>query len=199
MRPDYDFVVWATYGLGPSRGLIQVGEVSGGGKDPDSVAGTVARRSRWWWWMDRLPPSILMAVRSARCGARPRHSNHWTTTDPNEPVPGAVTRAAEWPGFGPIALTDSKRCDKDAALAVPASAEAVYLGSRFTIRVVENNPAAGSPDVIRAGDGAGRNSHFLRQSGQRGESRTDCLRENRRNAAIRFRESDVRPVVNAPR
>jgi hypothetical protein len=29
---------------------------------------------------------------------------------------------------------------KDSALAVPASQSAVYLGSRFTIRVVENNP-----------------------------------------------------------
>ena len=30
---------------------------------------------------------------------------------------------------------------KDSALAVPASKDAVYIGSRFTIRVVENNPA----------------------------------------------------------
>jgi hypothetical protein len=29
---------------------------------------------------------------------------------------------------------------QDSALGVPASAEAVYLGSRFTIRVVENDP-----------------------------------------------------------
>ena len=30
---------------------------------------------------------------------------------------------------------------KDSALAVPSSRNAVYLGSRFTIRVVEDNPA----------------------------------------------------------
>ncbi|MGO9307376.1 MAG: hypothetical protein ACLP3R_27310, partial [Candidatus Korobacteraceae bacterium] len=44
------------------------------------------------------------------------------------------------PGFEPISWTRFEAMRQDAMLAVPASAEAVYLGSRFTIRVVENNP-----------------------------------------------------------
>jgi hypothetical protein len=45
------------------------------------------------------------------------------------------------PGFEPITFSRFEAMRKDSALAVPASKDAVYLGSRFTIRVVENNPA----------------------------------------------------------
>ena len=69
-----------------------------------------------------------------------KHSNHWTTTDPNEPIPEQFRGLLNGPRFEPISWSRHEAMRKDATLAVPASAEAKYLGSRFTIRVVENNP-----------------------------------------------------------
>jgi hypothetical protein len=45
------------------------------------------------------------------------------------------------PSFEPISFTRFSAMRQDSALAVPESRDAVYIGSRFTIRVVENNPA----------------------------------------------------------
>jgi hypothetical protein len=139
MRPDYDFVVWATYGLGPSRGLFK------------SVKYQVAEKI-----LIRLPPQLqgisLVVVDGPFTAFDPygsserslwgsaKHSNHWTTTDPNEPVPDKYRSLLNGPGFEPISWTRFDAMREDATLAVPASAQAEYFGSRFTIRVVENNP-----------------------------------------------------------
>ncbi|MGD0929589.1 MAG: FAD-dependent oxidoreductase [Candidatus Korobacteraceae bacterium] len=139
MRPDYDFVVWATYGLGPSRGLIK------------AVKYQVAEKI-----LIQLPAQLqgvsLVVVDGPFTAFDPygssersmwgsaKHSNHWTTTDPNEPIPEQFRPLLNGPGFEPISWTRFEAMRQDGALAVPASTEAVYLGSRFTIRVVENNP-----------------------------------------------------------
>ncbi len=44
--------------------------------------------------------------------------------------------------FIPFKETRFESMRADAALAVPAAKDAKYLGSRFTMRVVEDNPAA---------------------------------------------------------
>jgi hypothetical protein len=44
------------------------------------------------------------------------------------------------PVFEPISFSRFEAMREDSALAVPLSRHAIYLGSRFTIRVVENNP-----------------------------------------------------------
>ena len=93
MRADYDFVVWATYGLGPSRGLFK------------SVKYQVAEKI-----LIRLPqqlqgvslvvvdgplrPLILMAARSARYGVRQEHQplDHDRCERADS---GAISRAAE--------------------------------------------------------------------------------------------------------
>ncbi len=140
MRPEYDFVVWATYGLGPSRGLFK------------SVKYQVAEKI-----LIQLPRQLqgisLVVVDGPFTAFDPygsserslwgsaKHTNHWTTTDPNEPIPEQYKSLLNGPGFQPISWTRHDAMRKDAALAVPAAAEAQYLGSRFTIRVVENNPA----------------------------------------------------------
>ena len=169
MRGDYDFVVWATYGLGPSRGLFK------------SVKYQVAEKI-----LIELPKQLqgvsLVVVDGPFTAFDPygsserslwgsaKNTNHWTTTDPNEPIPEQYRAAAEWAGDSSrLRGRASRRCGKDAMLAVPASAEAKYLGSRFTIRVVENNPNAGSADAVCAGDRAGRDSHLLGEGGERGE------------------------------
>jgi len=139
MRGDYDFIVWATYGLGPSRGLFK------------SVKYQVAEKI-----LIELPPQLrgisLVVVDGPFTAFDPygssersmwgsaKHSNHWTTTDPDEPIPEQFRGLLNGPRFEPISWSRHEAMRKDAMLTVPASAEAKYLGSRFTIRVVENNP-----------------------------------------------------------
>jgi len=140
MRPEYDFVVWATYGLGPSRGLFK------------SVKYQVAEKI-----LIRLPKLLqgiaLVVVDGPFTAFDPygssersmwgsaKHSNHWTTTNADEPIPEQYRALLNGPRFDPISWTRHDAMRKDAALAVPASVDAEYLGSRFTVRVVENNPA----------------------------------------------------------
>ncbi len=140
MRPDYDFLVWATYGLGPSRGLFK------------SVKYQVAEKI-----LIRLPQQLrgisLVVVDGPFTAFDPygsselsmwgsaKHSNHWTTTNPDEPIPEQFRELLNGPRFQPIPWTRHDAMRKDAALTVPDSIDAEYLGSRFTIRVVENNPA----------------------------------------------------------
>ena len=139
MRPEYDFVIWATYGLGPSRGLFK------------SVKYQVAEKI-----LIRLPQQLrgisLVVVDGPFTAFDPygsselsqwgsaKHSNHWTTTDPDEPIPEQYRALLNGPRFEPIPWTRHDAMRKDAALTVPASIGAEYLGSRFTIRVVENSP-----------------------------------------------------------
>jgi len=139
MRPEYDYVVWATYGLGPSRGLFK------------SVKYQVAEKI-----LIRLPKHLqgvsLVIVDGPFTAFDPygssersmwgsaKHSNHWTTTAPTEPIPEKYRALLNGPSFEPISWTRFDDMRRDAMLGIPDSSEAVYLGSRFTIRVVENNP-----------------------------------------------------------
>jgi len=139
MRPDYDFVVWATYGLGPSRGLFKNAKYQ------------VAEKI-----LIQLPPQLhhisLVVVDGPFTAFDPygsskrslfgsaKNTNHWTTTDPNEPIPEAYASFLNGPSFAPIDFSRFDAMRADSALSVPASRDAQYLGSRFTLRVVENNP-----------------------------------------------------------
>jgi hypothetical protein len=141
MRPDYDFVIWATYGLGPSRGLFKIAKYQ------------VAEKI-----LIELPPSLrhlsLVVVDGPFTAFDPygssersqfgsaKNTNHWTSTDPNEPIPEPYAHMLNGPEFAPINFSRFDVMRRDSTLAVPASKDAVYLGSRFTIRVVENNPAS---------------------------------------------------------
>jgi hypothetical protein len=140
MRADYDFVVWATYGLGASRGLFKAAKYQ------------VAEKI-----LIELPPALrglsLVVVDGPFTAFDPygnsarslfgsaKHTNHWTTTNPDEPIPTPYAALLNGPGFEPVDFSRFEAMRTDSALAVPASKDAVYLGSRFTIRVVEHNPA----------------------------------------------------------
>jgi hypothetical protein len=140
MRSGYDFVVWATYGLGPSRGIFKGAKYQ------------VAEKI-----LIELPPELrgisLVVVDGPFTAFDPygsssrsqwgsaKHTNHWTTTNPEESFPDPYVSLLNKPDFEPVPFTRFDAMRKDSALAVPASRDAVYLGSRFTIRVVENNPA----------------------------------------------------------
>ncbi|HZP23335.1 MAG TPA: FAD-dependent oxidoreductase [Terriglobales bacterium] len=140
MRGDYDFVVWATYGLGPSRGLFKSVKY----QVAEKILITLPRQLRGislvvvdgpFTAFDPYGSSELSLWGSAK------HSNHWTTTNADEPIPEQFRGLLNGSRFQPIPWTRHDAMRKDAALAVPAAIEAEYLGSRFTVRVVENNPA----------------------------------------------------------
>jgi hypothetical protein len=139
MRGDYDFVVWATYGLGYSRGLFQAAKYQVAEKIliqlPRELQGiSLVIVDGPFTAFDPYGSSARSLFGSAK------NTNHWTTTDPNEPIPdpyAALLNKLEWE---PISFSRFEAMRKDSALGVPASKDAVYLGSRFTIRVVEDNP-----------------------------------------------------------
>ena len=140
MRSDYDFVVWATYGMGHSRGLFKIAKYQVAEKIlielPQELRGiSLVVVDGPFTAFDPYGSSQRSLFGSAK------NTNHWTTTDPWEPVPEPYAGLLNGPGFEPITFSRFEAMRKDSALAVPASKDAVYLGSRFTIRVVENNPA----------------------------------------------------------
>lgn len=139
MRSDYDFVVWATYGLGYSRGVFQAAKYQVAEKIliqlPSELQGvSLVIVDGPFTAFDPYGKSARSLFGSAK------NTNHWTTTNPNEPIPGlyaALLNRREWE---PVSFTRFEAMRKDSALGVPASKDAIYLGSRFTIRVVEDNP-----------------------------------------------------------
>lgn len=139
MRPDYDFVVWAVYGLGHSRGLFEIAKYQVAEKIlidlPEKLRGvSLIVVDGPFTAFDPYGNSRRFLFGSAK------HTNHWTTSDANQAVPPPYSGILNRSDFEPVAFTRFEAMRKDAALSVPAAAKAVYCGSRFTIRVVENNP-----------------------------------------------------------
>ena len=139
MRSDYDFVVYATYGLGPSRSLFKIAKYQVAEKIlielPAQLRGiSLVVVDGPFTAFDPYGSSPRSLFGSAK------NTNHWTTTNPSEPIPEPYASLLNGPGFAPISFSRFEAMRTDSALAVPASKDAVYLGSRFTIRVVENNP-----------------------------------------------------------
>lgn len=139
MRPEFDYVILATYGLGPSRGMFRSAKIQ------------VAEKI-----LIQLPAALrcvaLVVVDGPFTAFDPygnsgrslfgsaKNTNHWTTTDPDEPVPQQFAALLNGRAFEKVSFTRFTSMREDAALAVPSAREAVYLGSRFTLRVVEDNP-----------------------------------------------------------
>jgi hypothetical protein len=139
MRPDFDFVVWATYALGPSRGVFKIAKFQ------------VAEKM-----LIELPPALqhlaLVVVDGPFTAFDPygssrrslfgsaKNTNHWTTTDPGEPVPPPYAAILNESEFRPVSFTRFEAMRQDCCDTVPGAKDARYLGSRFTIRVVEDNP-----------------------------------------------------------
>jgi hypothetical protein len=139
MRHKYDFVVWATYGMGLSRGVFKFAKFQ------------VAEKM-----MIELPPELrqvaLVIVDGPFTAFDPygssqrslfgsaKNTNHWTSTNPDEPIPeryAGILNGREWTK---VPFTNFEPMRRDCCLAVPAAMNAAYIGSRFTIRVVEDNP-----------------------------------------------------------
>jgi hypothetical protein len=138
-RPDYDFVIWATYGMGPSRNIFNIAKFQ------------VAEKI-----LIELPVELrgiaLVVVDGAFTAFDPygssrnslfgsaKHTNHWATSDPAEPLPEPYRNIMNGAEFVPFKETRFESMRADAALAVPAAKGAKYIGSRVTMRVVEDNP-----------------------------------------------------------
>jgi len=139
MRSDYDFVVWATYGLGPSRGIFKAAKYQ------------VAEKM-----LIELPAELrgvaLVVVDGPFTAFDPygstsrslfgsaKNTNHWSTTNPNEQIPEPYAALLNKAEFAAVQFTRFGAMRADCCLSVPAARGAVYVGSRFTIRVVEDNP-----------------------------------------------------------
>jgi len=139
MRATFDFVVWATYGLARSRGLFSRAKYQ------------VAEKM-----LIELPPALrhiaLVVVDGPFTGFDPygssqlslfgsaKHTNHWSSSNPGEPVPEPYASRLNGDRFEPVPFTRFETMRADASLGVPAAARATYLGSRFVMRVVEDNP-----------------------------------------------------------
>lgn len=139
MRGDYDWVVWATYGLGPSKGVFKGAKYQVAEKilielpaELHGVALVVVDGP--FTAFDPYGGSTRSLFGSAK------NTNHWTTTDPNEAVPEPYAGVLNAREFQPVPFTRFAAMRADCCLSVPAAKDAVYIGSRFTMRVVENNP-----------------------------------------------------------
>ena len=127
-RPEYDFVIWATYGLGPGRGLFKMAKYQVAEKILIELPSTLRGVSLVvvdgpFTAFDPYGSSARSLFGSAK------NTNHWTTTDPGEPIPERYASLLNRPTFEPIPFSRLDAMRQDSALAVPASLGAAYLGS----------------------------------------------------------------------
>ncbi|MHB8501327.1 MAG: FAD-dependent oxidoreductase [Candidatus Acidiferrales bacterium] len=139
MRADYDFVVWATYGLGPSRGFFKAAKYQVAEKIlialPAMLHGVaLVVVDGPFTAFDPYGSSSRSLFGSAK------NTNHWTTTNAGDPIPESYAGILNKPDFEPVPFTRFAAMRADCCQSVPAAKDAVYIGSRFTIRVVEDNP-----------------------------------------------------------
>jgi hypothetical protein len=139
MRNNYDFVIWATYGLGASHELFSGSKRQVAEKVlvefPAELQGlAVVVVDGPFTAFDSYGNSGFSLFGSAK------HTNHWSSTDANEPIPERYSELLNCPTFEPVAFTRFDEMRTDCSLAIPLAERARYLGSRFTIRVVENSP-----------------------------------------------------------
>jgi len=153
MRSAFDVVVYATYGLGASRTAFDIAKYQ------------VAEKI-----LIELPPVLrhvaLVVVDGPFTAFDPyggsdrslfgsaKHTNHFTTTDPGAPIPDEFLAVLNGPEFVPWPRTNFEAMRAEGALTAPAVAEARYLGSRLTIRVVEDDPT-GDRRILHMSDSRG--------------------------------------------
>jgi hypothetical protein len=139
MRNAFDFVIWATYGLGASRCAFKIAKFQVAEKmlielpaALQHVALVVVDGS--FTAFDPYGGSCRSLFGSAK------NTNHWTTTDPDEPIPEPYAAILNEPKFRAVPFTRFETMRKDCCESVPGAKDAKYVGSRFTIRVVEDAP-----------------------------------------------------------
>jgi FAD dependent oxidoreductase len=159
MRSEYDWVVWATYGLGPSKGVFKRAKYQIAEKIlielPEQLRGiALVVVDGPFTAFDPYGNSSRSLFGSAK------NTNHWTTTDPEEPLPEPYADILNAPDFRPVPFTRFEAMRADCCLSVPAAKDALYIGSRFTMRVVENNPES-DRRILHVSDGAPGEIHLF--------------------------------------
>jgi hypothetical protein len=139
MRDSYDFVVWATYGMGESRRVFARAKYQVAEKVLIELPAELRRVALVvvdgpFTGFDPYGSSGLSLFGSAK------QTNHWSTTNRDEPVPEPYAASLNGAEFERVPFTRFEAMRTDAARAAPAVAQAKYLGSRFVMRVVEDNP-----------------------------------------------------------
>jgi hypothetical protein len=159
MRGSFDFVVWATYGMSASRKVFRIAKFQ------------IAEKM-----LIQLPPEVqgiaLVVVDGPFTAFDPygssgrslfgsaKNTNHWTTTNPDEPAPEPYASILNQTEFRPVPFTRFEAMRKDCCETVPSARGAVYLGSRFTIRVVEDSPES-DRRILYVQDGAPGEIHIF--------------------------------------
>src|ERR1700681_1118656 len=139
MRGDYDFVVWATYGMGASRNIFKIAKYQVAEKVliqlPRELQGIALV-------VIDGPFTAFDPYGSSRCSlfGSAKHTNHWSTSNPEDPIPEKYLKVLNQSEFATASNTRFEAMREDCCQAVPAAKDAKYLGSRFTLRVVEDNP-----------------------------------------------------------
>jgi FAD dependent oxidoreductase len=158
MRGDYDFAVWATYGMGPSSNVFGIAKYQVAEKilielprELQGVALVVVDGP--FTAFDPYGDSQYSLFGSAK------HTNHWTNTDSAAAIPETYARRLNLASFTPAEDSRFELMRDDCALAVPAVREAKYIGSRFTARVVEDNPE--DRRILYVRDGAPGEIHIF--------------------------------------
>jgi hypothetical protein len=159
MRSDFDYVIWATYGLGPSRRVFKIAKFQVAEKIltelPAALRGVaLVVVDGPFTAFDPYGSSQRSLFGSAK------NTNHWTTTDASAPVPEQYSRILNSPEFEPVPFTRFEAMRKDCCDAVPGAKDAVYLGSRFTLRVVEDSPET-DRRILYVKDGAPGELHIF--------------------------------------
>jgi FAD dependent oxidoreductase len=140
-RPSFDYVIWAVYGLGPSRGVFKAAKYQVAEKvliqlptKLQSIACVVVDGP--FTAFDLYGNSQYSLFGSAK------HTNHWSSSDAAAVVPQQYQDVLNYPSYVPTPFTRFETMRLDCSLAIPAAADAVYVGSRFTMRVVEDEPGS---------------------------------------------------------
>lgn len=139
MRSDYDFVIWAAYGRAGSEQIFKFAKLQVAEKILIKLPAMLRRIALVvvdgpFTAFDPFGSSDFSLFGSAE------HTNHWSTSDSAEPIPALYSDLLNKPTFVPVPFTHFEAMRNDCCRAVPSAKDAVYLGSRFTIRVVEDNP-----------------------------------------------------------
>jgi hypothetical protein len=139
MRGDYDFVIWATYGVGVSRDIFKIAKY----QVAEKILIALPRQLQGIALVVVDGPFTAFdpygSSRHSLFGSA-KHTNHWTSSNPEEPIPEKYLRVLNQDEFATAANSRFEAMREDCSLAVPAAKDAKYIGSRFTLRVVEDNP-----------------------------------------------------------
>ena len=139
MRCEYDFVIWAVYGLVQNSHLFK------------NTKFQIAEKA-----LIQLPPSLrgiclvvidgpftafdLYGNSQLSLFGSAKHTNHWSTTDADAAIPEQYAKVLNGCGYVPVAFSNFELMRRECSLSVPAAEDALYRGSRFTLRVVEDDP-----------------------------------------------------------